>query len=98
MFGKRARMLTRELQATVTLGQARAYRWQRQRCLNDTLSLRRAQAVAGVLAQHSGHEAKIEGLGKREPIVPKTRADGRDHPENRQRNRRAQILIGLPAS
>jgi len=65
---------------------------------NDNLSLRRARAVAGVLAQHSGRDAKIEGLGKREPIAPKTRADGRDHPANRQRSRRAQILIGLPAS
>lgn len=63
---------------------------------NDALSLRRAQAVAHALQAHTGRQAGVQGLGKREPIAPNTTPEGRDDPEGRQRNRRVQILIGLP--
>jgi len=58
---------------------------------NDALSLRRAQAVASALQQQCAHIAHMAGLGKRDPIAPNTL------PEGRQRNRRVQILIGLPS-
>jgi len=63
---------------------------------NDSLSQRRAEAVARVLQRSTGRQARIEGLGKREPIAPNTKPDGRDDPEGRQQNRRVQILIGVP--
>lgn len=63
---------------------------------NDSLSLRRAEAVASVLHRSTGRQARVEGLGKREPIAPNTKPDGRDDPEGRQQNRRVQILIGVP--
>ncbi len=62
---------------------------------NDNLSLRRAEAVASVLHQRTGRQARVQGLGKRQPVAPNTTADGRDDPQGRQLNRRVQILIGL---
>ncbi|MPN38106.1 hypothetical protein SDC9_185630 [bioreactor metagenome] len=65
---------------------------------NDALSLRRADAVAQVLQSRTGRTVKTEGLGKRQPIAPNTTPDGQDDPEGRQKNRRVQILIGVPKS
>ncbi|WP_298209736.1 OmpA family protein [Acidovorax sp.] len=63
---------------------------------NDALSLRRAQAVAHALQRQTGRQARVEGLGKRQPVAPNTTPDGRDDPQGRQLNRRVQILIGVP--
>ena len=63
---------------------------------NDALSLRRAQAVAQALQAQTGREATTQGMGKRQPVAPNTTPDGRDDPQGRQRNRRVQILLGLP--
>lgn len=63
---------------------------------NDSLSKRRANAVAHVLLRQTGREAHAEGRGKREPVAPNTTPDGRDDPQARQQNRRVQILIGVP--
>ena len=63
---------------------------------NDSLSLRRAQAVAAALKQHTGRQPRVEGLGKRQPVAPNATPDGRDDPQGRQLNRRVQILIGVP--
>lgn len=63
---------------------------------NDALSLRRAEAVARALHRQTGRQARVEGLGKRQPVAPNTTPDGRDDPEGRQLNRRVQILIGVP--
>lgn len=63
---------------------------------NDSLSLRRAEAVALALERRTGRKARIEGLGKRQPVAPNTTPDGRDDPQGRQLNRRVQILIGAP--
>lgn len=63
---------------------------------NDALSLRRAQAVAQALQSRTSRQARVEGLGKRQPVAPNTTPDGRDDPQGRQLNRRVQILIGVP--
>lgn len=63
---------------------------------NDALSLRRAEAVARALRRQTGRQARVEGLGKRQPVAPNTTPDGRDDPQGRQMNRRVQILIGVP--
>lgn len=63
---------------------------------NDALSQRRAEAVARVLQRQTGRHARVEGLGKRQPVAPNTTPDGRDDPQGRQLNRRVQILIGVP--
>ena len=63
---------------------------------NDALSLRRAEAVAHALHRQTGRQARVQGLGKRQPVAPNTTPDGRDDPAGRQLNRRVQILIGVP--
>lgn len=63
---------------------------------NDSLSLRRAEAVARVLQERTGRKPSVQGLGKRQPVAPNTTPDGRDDPQGRQLNRRVQILIGVP--
>ncbi|MCE1192454.1 MAG: OmpA family protein [Acidovorax sp.] len=65
---------------------------------NDSLSLRRAETVSAALRQRTGRPARVEGLGKREPVAPNTTPDGRDDPQGRQLNRRVQILIGVPGT
>lgn len=64
---------------------------------NNALSLRRAEAVARALQQQTRRQARVEGLGKRQPVAPNTTPDGRDDPQGRQLNRRVQILIGVPS-
>lgn len=63
---------------------------------NDPLSLRRAEAVASALHSRTGRQARVQGMGKRQPVAPNTTPDGRDDPQGRQLNRRVQILIGVP--
>jgi len=64
---------------------------------NDSLSLRRAEAVARALHRRTGRQAAVQGQGKRQPVAPNTTPDGRDDPQGRQLNRRVQILIGVPS-
>ncbi|MBV7427497.1 MULTISPECIES: OmpA family protein [unclassified Acidovorax] len=64
---------------------------------NDSLSLRRAEAVARALHRQTGRQAAVQGQGKRQPVAPNTTPDGRDDPQGRQLNRRVQILIGVPS-
>ena len=64
---------------------------------NDNLSLRRAESVARVLHAQTGRQARVEGMGKRQPVAPNTTPDGRDDAQGRQLNRRVQILIGMPS-
>ncbi len=63
---------------------------------NDALSLRRAEAVARELHQQTARQAATRGMGKRQPVAPNARPDGRDDPQGRQLNRRVQILLDLP--
>ena len=63
---------------------------------NDSLSLRRAEAVARVLERTTGQAVRTEGRGRREPVAQNTTPDGLDDPRGRQLNRRVQILIELP--
>lgn len=59
---------------------------------NLTLSERRAQAVADVLAEVSGNqfELTVSGKGEAEPVAG-NEIDGRDNPDGRARNRRVTI-------
>jgi outer membrane protein OmpA-like peptidoglycan-associated protein len=64
---------------------------------NDSLSDRRAQAVANALRERTSRQAHTEGMGKRQPVAANTTPDGRDDPEGRQRNRRVQVLLQPPS-
>lgn len=61
---------------------------------NQTLSERRASAVREWLAKHNVN-APIEtrGWGESKPVVPNTNNDGTDHPQNRAKNRRVEIIV-----
>lgn len=60
---------------------------------NEALSMRRAKAVADRLAGPGGRSLVAEGFGEKQPIAPNARADGRDDPQGRQKNRRVEIRI-----
>jgi outer membrane protein OmpA-like peptidoglycan-associated protein len=63
---------------------------------NQTLSERRASAVARWLVEHSGLPAEsfhALGWGMKQPLAPNTNPDGTDNPEGRQKNRRVEVLI-----
>lgn len=60
---------------------------------NETLSLRRAQAVAARLQVSGGRNLETQGFGERDPVAPNARPDGGDDPDGRQRNRRVEIRI-----
>ena len=63
---------------------------------NQTLSEKRAAAVAQWLAAHAGTDkAKVHtrGWGKTKPVAANTNADGSDNPEGRAKNRRVEITI-----
>jgi outer membrane protein OmpA-like peptidoglycan-associated protein len=63
---------------------------------NQDLSQRRAEAVKTYLVQTfgvNGDRLQTQGLGESDPVVPNTHPDGTDHPENRQQNRRVEVLI-----
>ena len=61
---------------------------------NQRLSDRRAQAVKQYLVSQGIASSRLstEGRGEREPIAPNTK-DGRDNPEGRAMNRRAELKI-----
>jgi outer membrane protein OmpA-like peptidoglycan-associated protein len=63
---------------------------------NLKLSERRAEAVAEWLGVQEGIDTTRldrRGLGEARPAAPNTRADGRDDPEGRQRNRRVEVIL-----
>ena len=62
---------------------------------NDQLSVRRAEAVLGWIAEHGGASlppGRFEGLGERAPVAPNS-LGGRDNPDGRQQNRRVEVLL-----
>jgi OOP family OmpA-OmpF porin len=61
---------------------------------NQRLSERRAQAVKQYLVSQGIAASRLstEGRGEREPIAPNTK-DGRDNPEGRAMNRRAELKV-----
>jgi OmpA-OmpF porin, OOP family len=61
---------------------------------NQRLSERRAQAVGQFLVSRGIAASRLstEGRGEREPIAPNTE-DGRDNPEGRAMNRRAELKV-----
>ena len=63
---------------------------------NQTLSEKRAQAVAQWLGTHSGLSAAnfhTRGLGMKNPVAPNTLPNGADNPEGRAKNRRVEIVV-----
>ena len=63
---------------------------------NLPLSLKRAEAVRRWLTDHEGlrrDHLETAGFGSRRPVVPNRKSDGSDDPEDRQRNRRVEIVI-----
>jgi outer membrane protein OmpA-like peptidoglycan-associated protein len=62
---------------------------------NQALSERRAATVRDWLAAHGYVPAStpIRGYGKKRPVAPNTRPDGRDDPAGRQKNRRVEVVI-----
>lgn len=64
---------------------------------NQTLSLRRAEAVRRWLAEHGGLEGlsfTTRGFGATTPVAANVNPDGSDNPQGRQRNRRVEIIAG----
>jgi OOP family OmpA-OmpF porin len=61
---------------------------------NQRLSERRAQAVKQYLVSKGIAASRLstEGQGEREPIAPNTE-DGKDNPEGRAMNRRAELKV-----
>ena len=62
---------------------------------NRALSLRRARAVRNWLAAHDFAPANtpIAGFGEAKPVAANTHADGSDDPQERQKNRRVEVVI-----
>ena len=62
---------------------------------NQTLSRRRAQAVATWLGQQPGlaRSYSVVGKGEAAPATSNTQPDGSDNPEGRARNRRVEVDI-----
>ena len=63
---------------------------------NDTLSRRRAEAVAEWLRQQVGVRQRqfiVSGKGESAPIAPNSKPDGSDDPDGRAKNRRVELLI-----
>lgn len=63
-------------------------------------SRKRAEAVAGWLAEHGVAERRIEviALGEQRPIAPNAHLDGTPDEEGRRKNRRVDVWIGPPGS
>jgi outer membrane protein OmpA-like peptidoglycan-associated protein len=59
------------------------------------LSTLRAEAIARVLIEHGVEASRVQtqGFGDTRPIAPERRADGKDSPEARARNRRVDIIV-----
>ena len=63
-------------------------------------SRKRAEAVAGWLAENGVAEGRIEviALGEQRPVAPNAHLDGSPDEEGRRRNRRVEVWIGPPGS
>ena len=63
-------------------------------------SRKRAEAVAGWLAENGIAERRIEviALGEQRPAAPNAHLDGSPDEEGRRRNRRVEVWIGPPGS
>jgi outer membrane protein OmpA-like peptidoglycan-associated protein len=64
---------------------------------NQTLSERRARAVKDWLVTRRAipGAASVKGWGEQRPVAPNTKANGADHPEGRQQNRRVEVVLNL---
>ncbi len=62
---------------------------------NQTLSQRRAEAVAKELAYSGVADRRLttRGYGEKYPVAPNTNADGSDNPSGRTKNRRVEVVI-----
>jgi OOP family OmpA-OmpF porin len=62
---------------------------------NQRLSERRAQAVKQYLVSKGIAAARLEtsGYGESQPIAPNTTPEGKDNPEGRAMNRRAELKV-----
>ena len=62
---------------------------------NDILSKRRSEAVYNFLIRRDVPKEQLvqKGYGEHEPAAPNTFEDGRDNPEGRQLNRRAEFTV-----
>ncbi len=62
---------------------------------NQELSVRRAERVKNWLMMNHfvAKDAVVQGWGKKKPIAPNTKPDGKDNPQGRQANRRVEIVI-----
>ena len=62
---------------------------------NDSLGLRRADAVASVLVYlgFSPESVTASSGGENFPLAPNVNADGSDNPEGRQTNRRVELVV-----
>lgn len=63
---------------------------------NLRLSRQRADSVRNWFAQKAGLGTirfTTEGMGEKQPVAPNEKSDGSDDPENRQKNRRVNIVI-----
>lgn len=61
---------------------------------NQKLSERRAEAVRRWLADNGAAMAmSTRGMGKKKPVAPNTKPNGKDDPDGRQKNRRVEIVV-----
>jgi OOP family OmpA-OmpF porin len=62
---------------------------------NQRLSERRARAVKQYLVSKGVAADRLEtvGKGEKEPVAPNTKPDGKDNPEGRAMNRRAELKV-----
>ena len=61
---------------------------------NQKLSERRAESVRGWLAGNGASlNMSTRGWGKKKPIAPNVKPDGKDDPEGRKKNRRVEIAV-----
>ena len=61
---------------------------------NQKLSERRAESVRGWLAGNGASlNMSTRGWGKKKPIAPNAKPDGKDDPDGRQKNRRVEIAV-----
>jgi outer membrane protein OmpA-like peptidoglycan-associated protein len=61
---------------------------------NQALSERRAESVRRWLAENgAAMPMTTKGLGKKKPVAPNVKPDGKDDPEGRQKNRRVEIVV-----